>query len=126
MKYDYHIVVIGAGSAGLVVAAGAANMGAKVALIEADKMGGDCLNYGCVPSKTFLRSAHLSADIHNAAVFGLSAKASAPDLKAIMNRVRSVIKEIEPHDSKERFEGLGVTVINGFGTLVNRAASGTV
>jgi pyruvate/2-oxoglutarate dehydrogenase complex dihydrolipoamide dehydrogenase (E3) component len=119
MKYDYHIIVIGAGSAGLVVASGAATLGAKVALIERDKMGGDCLNAGCVPSKAFLKCAHLAKDIREAQKFGLEATIKEVDLAAIMERVRSVIKEIRPHDSRERYESLGVDVITGQGELID-------
>lgn len=113
MKYDYHIIVIGAGSAGLTIASGASGLGAKVALLEKHKMGGDCLNYGCVPSKTFLRTAHLADDIKRAKDFGLESNYYKPDLKKIMARVRSVVAEIAPHDSQERFEGLGVDVFRG-------------
>lgn len=118
MKKKYHIAVIGAGSGGLVVASGAAGLGADVALIEAHKMGGDCLNYGCIPSKTFLRSAHLSSLFSRSDEFGLSVEKREPvDLGRIMDRVSSVIKEIEPHDSKARYEGLGVDVFEDFGKL---------
>ncbi len=120
MKYEYHIVIIGAGSAGLVVASGAASMGAKVALIEEDRMGGDCLNAGCVPSKSFLRSAHLAAEIRDAGRFGLSARVDAVDAFRVMERGRSVIREIAPHDSVERFTSLGVDVIPGRGRLADR------
>ena len=85
-------------------------LGAKAALIEKGKMGGDCLNYGCVPSKSFLRSAHLAHDILNSDSFGLQAKLGETNLQDVMSRVQSVIAEIEPHDSKERFESLGVDV----------------
>lgn len=120
MKYDYHIIVIGAGSGGLVVASGAAGLGAKVALIEGDKMGGDCLNYGCVPSKTFLRSAHVADTIKQAKDFGIEVSHWSYDIKSIMSRVGHVIEAIEPHDSKERYEGLGVKVYEGYGSLVDR------
>ena len=119
MKYQYHIIVIGAGSAGLTIASGAAGLGAKVALIENHKMGGDCLNYGCVPSKTFLKSAHLARDISRAPEFGLNVKLKEVDLKLIMDRVKAVIAEIAPHDSKERFESLGADVLLGNSRLVD-------
>lgn len=119
MKFDYHVIVIGAGSGGLVVASGAAQLGAKVALIEAHKMGGDCLNTGCVPSKTFLKSAHIADDIRNSNHFGLRASLKDVDLSEVMKRVKSVIKAIEPHDSKERFESLGVDVFLSKGTLID-------
>lgn len=117
MKYDYHIIVIGAGSGGLVVASGASSLGARVALVESDKMGGDCLNAGCVPSKSFLRSAHLAAEIGEAKKFGISSTAARVNLSDVMRRVRSVIRSIEPHDSVERYEGLGVKVFKGRGRL---------
>jgi len=117
MKYDYQIIVIGAGSGGLVVASGAAAIGAKVALVEGDKMGGDCLNTGCVPSKTFLRSAHVSDMIKHSSEFGLKAEVSQTNIEQVMNRVHSVIKAIEPHDSQERYEGLGVDVFKGYGVF---------
>mgnify|MGYP001025136168 CR=1 FL=1 len=119
MKYDYNIIVIGAGSGGLVVASGAAGLGAKVALIEKDKMGGDCLNYGCVPSKTLLKSAHVANSIKNSDKFGIKSTISEVDINKVMNRVDKIIKSIEPHDSKERYEGLGVDVYNGIGTFVD-------
>jgi pyruvate/2-oxoglutarate dehydrogenase complex dihydrolipoamide dehydrogenase (E3) component len=110
MKYDYHIIILGGGSAGLTIASGASSLGAKVALVEKEKMGGDCLNYGCIPSKSFLRSAHLAHDIANGAHFGLNVNPGQNDLQKVMSRVQGVISEIEPHDSKERFESLGVDV----------------
>jgi pyruvate/2-oxoglutarate dehydrogenase complex dihydrolipoamide dehydrogenase (E3) component len=117
MKYDYHIIVIGAGSGGLVVASGATSLGARVALVEVDKMGGDCLNVGCVPSKSFLRSAHLAAEIREAKRYGIAASIARINLNDVMRRVRSVIRSIEPHDSAERYEGLGVRVFKGRGKL---------
>ncbi|BEP29812.1 dihydrolipoyl dehydrogenase family protein [Helicovermis profundi] len=120
MKFDYNIIVLGAGSAGLVVASAGAGLGAKIALIENEKMGGDCLNAGCVPSKTFLKSAHLAKDISSSSTFGIDSTFKEIDLEKIMNRVKSVIKSIEPHDSKERYEKLGVDVFFGNGVFVDK------
>jgi len=120
MKFNYHIIVIGGGSGGLVVAAGAASIGARVALVEGDKMGGDCLNTGCVPSKSFLRPSHLAAELSVAKQYGINSSGSGIDIKKVMNRVRSVIKSIEPHDSVERFESLGVRVFREKGTVIDR------
>lgn len=119
MKYDYHLIVIGAGSAGLVVASTAAGLGAKVALIEKHKMGGDCLNTGCIPSKTFLKAAHLAKDIQSAKEYGLAAKLETVDLEKVMDRVKKIIAEIAPHDSKERYENLGVEVLLGEGLFLD-------
>jgi len=119
MKYNYHIIVIGGGSAGLVVASGGASMGAKVALIEKDKMGGDCLNAGCVPSKSFLRAAHLAADVKVLREYGLSAVLKDVNISAVMKRVSNVVETIAPHDSVERFTSLGVEVIKGRGVLAD-------
>jgi len=120
MKFDCHVIVIGAGSGGLVVASGTAQLGAKVVLIESDKMGGECLNTGCVPSKTFLKSAHVADDIRNSNYFGLGASLGNVNLSEVGKRVKSVIKAIEPHDSKERFESLGVDVFLQKGTLIDK------
>ena len=117
MRYDYHIVIIGAGSGGLVVASGAASIGAKVALIEKSKMGGDCLNYGCVPSKSFLKAAHTAAEIRDGKKYGITTGPIKINIRGVMNHVKSVIKAIEPHDSAERFTGLGVDVISGAGFI---------
>lgn len=119
MKYDYHVIIIGAGSAGLVVASGAATLGAKVALIEGEKMGGDCLNAGCVPSKAFLKAAHLAKEIRESHKYGLGSIINEVNLEDIMKRVKSVIEEIEPHDSRERFESLGVEVISEHGEMLD-------
>jgi len=106
------LCVIGAGSAGLSVAAGAVQMGASVVLIEKGKMGGDCLNYGCVPSKALLAAAHRMESVRTARGFGIAAEPSV-DFAAVHKHVHDVIAAIAPHDSVERFEGLGVTVISG-------------
>lgn len=105
------ICVIGAGSGGLSVAAGAVQMGARVVLIEKDRMGGDCLNTGCVPSKALLAAAKAAHAIGAAKRFGIGAAAVEIDFAAVMRHVKGVIDSIAPHDSVERFEGLGVTVI---------------
>jgi pyruvate/2-oxoglutarate dehydrogenase complex dihydrolipoamide dehydrogenase (E3) component len=104
------ICVIGAGSAGLTVAAGAVQMGARVVLIEKGKMGGDCLNYGCVPSKALIAAAHAAVSARKGAEFGVDAD---PDIhfRKVHDHIRAVIAEIAPADSVERFEGLGVRVI---------------
>lgn len=105
------ICVIGAGSGGLSVAAGAAMFGRKVVLIEQGEMGGDCLNTGCVPSKALIAAAARAHAIRTAAPFGVKAADPAIDFAAVMDHVHEVIAEIAPIDSQERFEGLGVTVL---------------
>ena len=114
------ICVIGGGSGGLSVAAGAAQMGAQTVLIEGHKMGGDCLNYGCVPSKALLAAAgHAVAGKANAA-FGLSAPSVRVDFAKVMAHVKDTIAAIEPVDSVERFAGLGVNVIEGRAKFIDR------
>lgn len=112
---EYDLCIIGGGAAGLVVAAGAATLGAKVALVEKRALGGDCLYYGCVPSKTLIHSAKVAQTIRDAGRFGVVAQAPAIDLSRVMQRVQSVIEQIEPNDSPERFVALGVEVIFGAG-----------
>lgn len=94
MRYDYYIIVIGAGSGGLVVASGAASLGARVALIEAEKMGGDYPNTCCVPSKAFLKSAHIAKAIRDASIYGLTADLKKVDIAAVMGRVNKVIQSV--------------------------------
>jgi uncharacterized membrane protein YdjX (TVP38/TMEM64 family) len=118
-KTDYNMVVIGAGSAGLVSAYIAAAVKAKVALVERDRMGGDCLNTGCVPSKALIRSARLMSQIGKASDYGLSDARATVDFAAVMERVRQVIREIEPHDSVERYAGLGVETVAGEARIVS-------
>jgi pyruvate/2-oxoglutarate dehydrogenase complex dihydrolipoamide dehydrogenase (E3) component len=117
--FDRNLIVIGGGAAGLVSAYIAAAVKAKVTLIEAHKMGGDCLNYGCVPSKALIKSAKLAHQMRHGAKYGLSDTAPSFSFKAVMQRVHDVIKAIEPHDSVERYTGLGVEVLKGYGKLVN-------
>ena len=112
---EFDIVVIGGGSGGLVVAAGGSTLGAKVALVEKHKLGGDCLWYGCVPSKTLIKSARIAFEMRNAQRWALAPSDPQPDLARVMERVREVIAGIEPFDSPARFRGLGVDVIFGEG-----------
>jgi pyruvate/2-oxoglutarate dehydrogenase complex dihydrolipoamide dehydrogenase (E3) component/uncharacterized membrane protein YdjX (TVP38/TMEM64 family) len=109
------LCVIGAGSGGLTIAAGASQMGADVVLLEKGKMGGDCLNYGCVPSKALIAASHAAEAIRRAPEFGIDAGDPAVDFARVHGHVHSVIDAIAPNDSVERFEGLGVTVINQAG-----------
>ncbi len=118
-RFDYNLIVIGAGSAGLVSAYIAAAVKARVALIERHRMGGDCLNTGCVPSKALLRSARLLADVRNAERYGIAGATAAVDFPKVMQRVHEVIARIEPHDSVERYRGLGVEVIKGDARIVS-------
>ncbi|PPE65671.1 FAD-dependent oxidoreductase [Caldimonas caldifontis] len=118
-RYDRNLVVIGAGAAGLVSAYIAATVRAKVTLVERHKMGGDCLNHGCVPSKALIRSAKLAHQMRHASRYGLADTAPAIDFAQVMDRVRRVIAEIEPHDAVDRYIGLGVDVVQGHARLVN-------
>jgi len=112
----YNLVVIGAGTAGLVTAAGAAGIGAKVALIERHLLGGDCLNTGCVPSKAIIRSSRVIADLRDASRFGIKASIDAEtDFPAVMERMRRLRARISEHDSAKRFKELGVDVFLGEG-----------
>ena len=111
--FDRDVIVIGAGSGGLVAALIVATVKGKVTLIEKHKMGGDCLNTGCVPSKAMIRSAKLAADMRRGPDLGFKAMTPEFDFADVMTRVQRIIKTIEPHDSVERFEGLGVNVAIG-------------
>ena len=117
--FDRNLIVIGGGAGGLVSAYIAAAVKAKVTLIEAHKMGGDCLNYGCVPSKALIKSAKVAYRMRHAARYGLSDVVPTFSFTAVMQRVRDVIAAIEPHDSIERYTSLGVEVLQGYGKLVN-------
>jgi pyruvate/2-oxoglutarate dehydrogenase complex dihydrolipoamide dehydrogenase (E3) component len=114
------LCVIGAGSGGLSVAAGAAQLGAEVVLLEKAKMGGDCLNYGCVPSKALLAAAKRAELMRQAAPFGITPVEPQIDHRAVLQHVREVIAAIAPNDSVERFTGLGVKVILAEGAFSNR------
>jgi len=118
-KPEFDLVVIGGGAGGLVVAAGGVALGAKVALVEKHKLGGDCLWYGCVPSKTLLKSARIAHEMRHADRWALDPAPPQPDLARVMTRVAGVIESIEPNDSPERFRGLGVDVIFGAGRFVD-------
>jgi pyruvate/2-oxoglutarate dehydrogenase complex dihydrolipoamide dehydrogenase (E3) component len=110
----YNLVVIGAGTAGLVAAAGAAGLGAKVALVERSLLGGDCLNHGCVPSKALLRSARAAAEVRDAEPLGIAVPPGArADFEAVMRRMRGLRVRLAEHDSAQRFAGLGVDVYLG-------------
>ncbi|HEX3409656.1 MAG TPA: FAD-containing oxidoreductase, partial [Candidatus Binataceae bacterium] len=110
----YNLVVIGAGTAGLVLAAGAAGLGAKVALVERDLMGGDCLNFGCVPSKAIIRASRAAAEIRDAARFGLHLPDGLRvDFGAVMERMRRLRADLSANDSAARFAALGVDVFIG-------------
>lgn len=118
-RFDYNLVVIGAGSAGLVTAYIAAALKAKVALIEKHKMGGDCLNTGCVPSKAIIKSAKALNMVKKASRFGIDVENPALNFKKVMERVHDVIKKIEPHDSIERYSSLGVDCMQGEAKIVS-------
>ncbi len=118
-NFDRNLVVIGAGAGGLVTAYIAATVRAKVTLVEAGKMGGDCLNTGCVPSKALIRSARAAHEVRHAASFGIEGREPVVDFPAVMRRIRDVITTIEPADSVERYTGLGVDVRLGHATIVD-------
>src|SRR5690606_30009828 len=118
-KFDYNLLVIGAGSAGLVSAYIGATVKARVALVEKHRMGGDCLNTGCVPSKALLRTARLLAQARDSQRYGVRAMTADFEFVDAMERVQSVIAKIAPHDSVERYTGLGVDVIQGEARLVS-------
>ena len=118
-RFDRNLVVIGAGAGGLVSAYIGAAVKAKVTLIEGHKMGGDCLNYGCVPSKALIRSAKAVKQLRKADAFGLRGAQGTVDFAAVMQRVHDVIRDIEPHDSIERYTGLGVEVLQGHARITS-------
>ncbi len=118
-RYDRNLVVIGAGAAGLVTSYIAAAVKARVTLVEAHRMGGDCLNTGCVPSKALIRTATLVRQMRHAADYGVARAEFTLDFAQVMDRVARVVREIEPHDSVERYRGLGVDVQQGRARIVD-------
>jgi pyruvate/2-oxoglutarate dehydrogenase complex dihydrolipoamide dehydrogenase (E3) component/uncharacterized membrane protein YdjX (TVP38/TMEM64 family) len=118
-SFDRNLIVIGGGAAGLVSAYIAAAVKAKVTLVEANKMGGDCLNYGCVPSKALIKSAKLAHHIRHGDDYGLEAVEPNFSFRKVMARVHRVIATVEPHDSIERYTGLGVEVLSGYARLLD-------
>lgn len=117
--FERNLVVIGAGAAGLVSSYIAATVKAKVTLVEAGKMGGDCLNYGCVPSKAIIRSAKLAHQMRHADQYGLEKTDARFSFRQVMQRVHDIIAQIEPHDSVERYTNLGVEVLQGYATILD-------
>lgn len=118
-SFDRNMVVIGAGAAGLVSSYIAATVKAKVTLVEAHKMGGDCLNYGCVPSKSLIKSAKVANSMRHGEKYGLQNVEAEYDFKSVMARIHKIIETIEPHDSVERYTDLGVDVIKGYATIID-------
>ena len=118
-RFDRNLVVIGAGAAGLVTSYIGATVKARVTLIEGNKMGGDCLNYGCVPSKALIRSAKLAHQMRHADRYGLKPVEPAFSFRSVMARIHDIIRAIEPHDSVERYTRLGVEVLQGHARIVD-------
>ncbi|CAG35233.1 FAD-dependent oxidoreductase [Desulfotalea psychrophila] len=118
-RFDRNLIVIGAGAAGLVSAYIATTLKAKVTLVEAAEMGGDCLNYGCVPSKALIKSAKVAHHIRNGDKYGLDAVELSFSFRRVMARVHRIIATIEPHDSVERYTDLGVEVLCGYARLLD-------
>ena len=117
--YDRNLIVIGGGAAGLVSAYIAATVKAKVTLVESHKLGGDCLNYGCVPSKALIKSARIAHQMRRADAYGLTPHDPQFDFRAVMARIRGIIAAIEPNDSVERYTGLGVDMELGFARIID-------
>ena len=117
--FDRNLVVIGAGAAGLVTSYIAAAVKAKVTLVEGHKMGGDCLNYGCVPSKALIKTATLARQIRHSKDYGIASATATIDFAQVMERVAGIVRAIEPHDSVQRYTGLGVDVVTGHARLVS-------
>lgn len=117
--FDRNLIVIGGGAGGLVSAYIAAAVKAKVTLVEAHKMGGDCLNYGCVPSKALIKSAKVAHQMRHGESYGLSSNEPQVSFKRVMARINDIVKAVEPHDSVERYTGLGVDVQQGYATIID-------
>jgi pyruvate/2-oxoglutarate dehydrogenase complex dihydrolipoamide dehydrogenase (E3) component/uncharacterized membrane protein YdjX (TVP38/TMEM64 family) len=118
-RYDRNMVVIGAGAAGLVTSYIAAAVKAKVTLVESHKMGGDCLNYGCVPSKALIKTATLARQMRHSADYGIARAEFSFDFAQVMERIARIVREIEPHDSVERYQGLGVDAQIGTAKIID-------
>lgn len=118
-RFDRNLIVIGAGAAGLVSSLIAATVKAKVTLVESSKMGGDCLNYGCVPSKALIKSARIAEQMRHAEHYGLEGTEPRFSFKAVMQRVHDIIAAIAPNDSVERYTDLGVDVVQGYARIVD-------
>ena len=118
-KYDYNLIVIGAGSAGLIASLVGATAGAKIMLIESQKMGGDCLHTGCVPSKTLIASARVAHEVRNASHYGIKTTQTETNFSTVMQRVHDAISQIQPHDSVERYTSLGVQCQRGHARLID-------
>ena len=118
-RFDRNLVVIGAGAAGLIASYIAAVVKAKVTLVERHKMGGDCLNYGCVPSKALIKTATLVAQMRRGSDYGIAATPASFRFSDVMERIARIIREIEPHDSPERYRALGVDVVQGHARIVD-------
>jgi pyruvate/2-oxoglutarate dehydrogenase complex dihydrolipoamide dehydrogenase (E3) component/uncharacterized membrane protein YdjX (TVP38/TMEM64 family) len=117
--FDRNMVVIGAGAAGLVTSYIAAAVKARVTLVESHKMGGDCLNYGCVPSKALIKTATLARQMRHSADYGIAKASFEMDFAQVMDRVAQVVQEVAPHDSIERYTGLGVDVMTGSARILD-------
>ena len=120
MKYDYNLIIIGGGAAGLVSAIIGSTLQAKVALIERAAMGGDCLNTGCVPSKTLIKTAKVLHQMKNAGKFGIREVDFNFDFSDVMSRVKKAISTIAPNDSVDRFTSLGVDCFQGEAVIIDK------
>ncbi len=120
MKFDYHVIVIGAGGAGISTASGCAMFGAKTAMIEKGAIGGECLKSGCVPSKALINGAHIIKAIHSAGAYGISAELHGVDFLKLLDHGKSAIDAIAARESKEKFTGMGIDVIDGEGVFTDR------